>query len=229
MALGGKAVMMNWSDVAPEHHAAYYAWHNREHMITAVALPGFRRGRRFIALDADRTFFNLYEVDELAVLASPDYMARTSRPSELTRSTTQHVRNAIRGLAHVRYTRGAALGGVMLTLRLGPAAGRAAELEAFLAGTALPAALADSPAVLAAHLCIVDPAASSVMTPERKGRPTAIPEWAVCVEGVTRAALERAADAHLSESALRRHGAGDGGVRGVYAFEMMAIHGAPGD
>ena len=29
----GQAVMVNWSDVAPEHRHAYYEWHSREHMV----------------------------------------------------------------------------------------------------------------------------------------------------------------------------------------------------
>jgi hypothetical protein len=52
----GAAVMINWSDVAPEHRGACYEWHSREHMVGRVALPGFRRGRRYIAAKASRDF-----------------------------------------------------------------------------------------------------------------------------------------------------------------------------
>ena len=52
--LAGKAVMVNWSDVAPENRHAYYEWHSCEHMLGRVALPGFVRGRRYIAAQASR-------------------------------------------------------------------------------------------------------------------------------------------------------------------------------
>ncbi len=74
----GQGVMINWSDVAPEHRAAYYEWHSREHMVGRVAINGFQRGRRYIAVDAQRDFFNFYEVDDLAVLTG----CRLSRQGE---------------------------------------------------------------------------------------------------------------------------------------------------
>jgi hypothetical protein len=224
MALSGNAIMINWSDVAPENRRAYYEWHNREHMLTAVAIPGFQRGRRFIALQADRTFLNLYEVDDIAVFSGPDYTQRTARPSDLTRRTTQYVRNAIRGLARVRFTHGKALGAVMMTLRLRAAPGREQQLEQYLVGSALPAVLEHSPEVLAAHFCVTDHGASSVVTPERQGRPTAIPDLIALIEGVTSDALEHARNAHLSESALVEHGAATPLDIGLYQLEMMATH-----
>ena len=84
MPLAGKAVMINWSDVSPEDRPAYYEWHNREHMPGAMDLPGFQRGRRYIAVDADRDFFNCYEVDDLGVLTGTAYRTKVNNPSELT-------------------------------------------------------------------------------------------------------------------------------------------------
>src|SRR5258708_1103511 len=43
--LAGRGVMINWSDVAPEHRPAYYEWHSREHMVGRVGIPGVCRGR----------------------------------------------------------------------------------------------------------------------------------------------------------------------------------------
>jgi hypothetical protein len=98
----GKAVMINWSDVAPEHRQAYYEWHGREHMVGRVAIPGFRRGRRYIAAQASRDFLVCYEVEDVAVLTSKAYLDKANTPSPLTRRTTPYVRNSTRGLAHVR-------------------------------------------------------------------------------------------------------------------------------
>src|SRR5918911_764759 len=104
--LAGQAVMVNWSDVAPEHRHAYYEWHSREHMVGRVALPGFCRGRRYIAAQANRDFLVCYEVDNIAVLSGSAYLEKANAPSELTRKTTPFVRNSNRALAVVQLSLG---------------------------------------------------------------------------------------------------------------------------
>jgi hypothetical protein len=49
MALAGEGAICIWNDILPEHRAEFYAWHNEEHMPERVGIPGFRRGRRYIA------------------------------------------------------------------------------------------------------------------------------------------------------------------------------------
>src|SRR5262249_27339955 len=109
--LAGKAVMINWSDVAPEHRPAYYEWHSREHMVGRVTIPGYQRGRRYLAAQAQRDFLVMYEVDDLAVVTGADYLAKANKPSPLTQRTTQYVRNAVRGLALVKVSFGIGTGG----------------------------------------------------------------------------------------------------------------------
>jgi len=88
----GKAVMINWTDVAPEHRAQYDAWHCHEHMVGRVAIPGFQRGRRYQAVRAQRDFLTMYEVNNLNVLTGADYLAKANAPSELTLRTTPLVK-----------------------------------------------------------------------------------------------------------------------------------------
>ena len=80
----GNAVMINWSDVAPEHRSAYYEWHSREHMVGRVAIPGFKRGRRYIAAQASRDFLVCYEVEDVSVLTSKAYLDKANAPSALS-------------------------------------------------------------------------------------------------------------------------------------------------
>src|ERR1044071_717027 len=102
--LAGRAVMINWSDVAKQDRHAYYEWHSREHMVGRVAIPGFRRGRRYIAARASRDFLVCYEVANIGVLTSKAYLDKANAPSALTQRTTPFVRNSSRGLAAVRTT-----------------------------------------------------------------------------------------------------------------------------
>ena len=218
--LAGRGVMINWSDVAPEHRAAYYEWHSREHMVGRVGIPGFRRGRRYIAVRAQRDFLVLYEVDALAVLTGKDYLTKANAPSPLTQRTTPFIKNSVRGLANVRETLGIGTGGYALTLRFDPRADGEDSLGNYLAGEALPR-LADIPEITGAHLLVADKSASSQVPEERKGRPTIIPNWIVVVEGITLEALEGACDARLGTQSLRKHGCGDAVERETYSLQIM--------
>ena len=215
----GKAVMINWSDVAPEHRQAYYEWHSREHMVGRVAIPGFQRGRRYIAAQATRDFLVCYEVESVAVLTSKAYLDKANAPSALTQRTTPFVRNSTRGLARVRLSAGIGTGGCALTLRFDPEPGREDELQAYLA-EALPA-IADRADMTGAHLCVADVEASSIVPVERQGRPTTIPNWIVVLEGVTLEAVNGACDGHLSADLLRTHGGTAAVQRDTYQLQIM--------
>jgi hypothetical protein len=115
--LAGEAVVAIWNGIAPEARAEFYDWHHNEHMPERVGIPGFRRGRRYVALDAAThpEFFTLYEVDAMPVLQGSDYANRLNAPTPWTRRVTAQFRDTARGLARVLESVGA--GGVLLTLR----------------------------------------------------------------------------------------------------------------
>ena len=215
--LAGKAVMVNWSDVAPEHRHAYYEWHCREHMVGRVALPGFVRGRRYIAAKASRDFLVCYEVEGLEVLTSKAYLDKANAPSELTRRTTPFVKNSSRALARVKHTLGVGTGGCALTLRFDAAPGDEARLERHLA-TQLACAV-DIPEITGAHFCVADLEASAIVPVERQGRPTTVPRWIVIVEGVTLEAVNAACDAHLA--GLESHGCAGAVERDTYTLQIL--------
>ena len=217
--LAGKAVMINWSDVAPEHRPAYYEWHSREHMVGRVAIPGYQRGRRYLAAQAERDFLVMYEVDDLSVVTGPDYLAKANNPSPLTQRTTPFISNSVRGLATVMASFGLGTGGFALTLRFDPRAGGEDELNRYLMGSAL-VSVAARPDFTGAHLMVADRAASTMVPVERKGRPTAIPNWIILVEGVSLDAVNSACDAHLTAEALRRHGSTDSITRDTYSLQL---------
>ena len=49
MALAGQGVLAIWNGIADEAEADFVAWHVREHIPERVAVPGFLRGRRYVA------------------------------------------------------------------------------------------------------------------------------------------------------------------------------------
>ena len=215
----GQGVMINWSDVAPEHRAAYYEWHSREHMTGRVAIKGFQRGRRYLAVDAQRDILNFYEVDDLAVLTGADYLAKANAPSPLTQRTTPFVKNSVRGISRVKKSLGIGTGGYALTLRFDPVNDAADGLERYL-GDAF-AKLAAIPEIVGVHLLVADPSASTIVPVERKGRPTIIPNWIIVMEGISIAALESACDAHLGPDALRAHGCAQEIARETFSLQLV--------
>src|SRR4051812_36093727 len=117
MSLAGLGAVTIWHDLTPEAHDDFYEWHNREHMPERVGIPGFRRGRRYVAIRGEPKFFNLYEADSAEVLAGQDYLNRLNAPTPWTRRVIPNFRNVARGVCRVAFTNGVGSGGVMLTLR----------------------------------------------------------------------------------------------------------------
>jgi len=162
--LAGEAVVAIWNGIAPEGRDEFYAWHLNEHMPERVGIPGFRRGRRYIADDAETfpEFFTLYEADTMQVLQGQDYANRLNAPTPWTRSATAHFRDTFRSLARVVESRGPGLGAALLTIRFD-----IDEVEALLP---LLRAAASAPRVCGAHLCAADRDASAVRTAESRDR-----------------------------------------------------------
>ena len=221
----GKGIMINWNNVAPEHRPAYDAWHCHEHMVGRLKIPGFMRGRRYIAHQAHqarRNFLTMYEVADLSVLTGADYLAKANAPSALTLRTTPLVLDSIRGLARVRMSLGVGTGGCALTLRFDPLQEREQTLEHYLVDSALPA-IAQRVDIAGAHLIVADRDASSMTPVERQGRPTTLPNWIVLVEGFTFDAVSRAADAVLSDTQLTAQGCAPGMARDSYSLQFMQL------
>jgi hypothetical protein len=218
--LAGSGVMINWSDVAPEHRMAYYEWHCREHMLGRVAIHGFIRGRRYLSIQAKRDFLIIYEVKDLTVLTGQDYLAKANRPSALTQRTTPVIKNSIRGLCQVKASFGIGVGGYAMTLRFEPHPGAEMQWEQYLKNKALPQ-IAENPEIMGAHWLQADTAASREVPVERQGRPTVIPNGVVVLEGVSRLALENAATQWFSESVLVAQGCSSVSETELYALQIM--------
>lgn len=219
----GRGIMINWNNVAPEHRAAYDAWHCGEHMVGRLTIPGFLRGRRYIAAipeQARRNFLTMYEVMDLEVLTGADYLAKANNPSPLTLRTTPLVRDSVRGLARVRASHGLGTGGCALTLRFDPHPGAEDALEHHLAQQALPQ-IAQRPDIAGAHLIVADRAASSMTPVERQGRPTTLPNWIVLIEGFTVDAVNAAGSNELADSMLHAKGCANSVERDVYRLQFM--------
>ncbi len=208
--LAGEAVVAIWNGITPQGRAEFYDWHLHEHMPERVGIPGFRRGRRYIATDAatQPEFFTLYETDTMQVLQGQDYAGRLNAPTPWTKSATSQFRDTFRALARVVESRGPGMGAALLTLRF--------DLVSPAPMLALLRHAAKAPRITGAHLCAADDAASGVRTAETRGR-TDIqtpPAWFLLVEATDAEMLAPVLpDAHLTAAGASRI------VRGSYRLE----------
>src|SRR5688572_12170311 len=115
--LGNAAVAM-WWDVAPEMRAEWEDWHSSEHMPERLAIPGFLRGTRWIALSGEPSYFVCYEVESLATMTGGAYLQSLNNPTPWSRKMMPHHRNMVRSLCLVRDGYGGGIAKVMATVRL---------------------------------------------------------------------------------------------------------------
>ena len=183
MSLAGTGAVAIWHDIAPEGRNEFYAWHGKEHMPERTGIPGFLRGRRYVAIDGQPEFFNLYETDSPRTITGPDYLVRLNQPTAWTVSTVKYFRGVARSLCEVAASFGEGQGGLIATFRYSIEDARADGHRKRMAEVALPA-LAHAAGVAGCHLLIADEAASAVDTAERNVRAekNLIPRWVVLVE-----------------------------------------------
>jgi hypothetical protein len=219
-ALLGQAAVVIFNDVAPEGREAFYRWHDREHIPERLAIPGFRRGRRFGRRGRSPEWLTLYEADDLAVLTSPAYLARLNAPTPATVSAVAHFRNTSRSICRVVHSVGDSTGGHVLALPLRVPAERGDELTRTLLERAFPRVI-DTTGIVACHLFAADMTASFARTTESKGRAFDVPPWTVLCEASTAEAAAAVMNAVQEELAPHGIDVHEGGA--VYALEICRL------
>ena len=60
-------------EIKPEREEEFNRWYNEEHVPERLAIPGFRKARRFKAVEGEPKYLALYELDSPAVLETETY------------------------------------------------------------------------------------------------------------------------------------------------------------
>jgi hypothetical protein len=217
MPLAGTGAIAIWNDILPESRDAFFEWHSREHMPERLSIPGFLRGRRFAAINADIEFVTLYESPDVGIYSSDAYKARLGQPTPWSREVLPGFRNNLRGVCRVGYTAAHADGGFLWTLRLDESEGRRDELIRALSERLLPP-LIERPKVTGVHLLVCDQSLSGTNTALQRGRTITAPNIIVMIEG-SAAEGPRKAGEDLTDEVLSENGAAQGGKRGLYNLE----------
>jgi hypothetical protein len=177
----GAAAMLLFFDIAPEAIAEHDDWHTHEHLPERLSIPGFLRGTRWAALRPGQPrYFVIYEVRDVGILASQDYLARLNNPTPWTSKMMQHYRGMTRGLCSVTGKAGSGWGNAALVVRFSPA-GDAAALRGRLKNEVMPR-LAVRPGLGGCYL--FESAAAAPMTREQsiRGQDAGV-DWVLVATG----------------------------------------------
>jgi hypothetical protein len=184
IALMGAGAVLVWNDVSEDGRGEFYDWHDKEHIPERLAIPGFRRGRRYSKPNHSPEWFTMYEAEDLSVVTSPEYLARLNTPSPATQRTLKYFRNTSRAVCRLACSMGSSSGGHMLTMRLQAPNGQDEPLCRLAMETLFPRAL-ELTGVVACHLYAADQSASHADTAESRTREFDVPPWVLLAEAST--------------------------------------------
>jgi hypothetical protein len=215
----GQAALAMWWDMAPPMREEFEHWHSHEHFAERLALPGFLRASRWADAGGGEGFFVLYELAAYEALSSPEYLASLNAPSAWSRKLMPHHRRMVRSPCRVLASRGAAVAGHALTIRLSPGNGAGEALRRHL--SAQVQQLPTQPGLAGAHLLQTAAPALAPTTEQRlRGLADRAADWIFVVSGYEAGALQALAAGPLSAAALLANGAADGTTAGLYGLRL---------
>ena len=217
----GRAAVAIWFDVAAAMQREVEDWHSHEHMPERLAIAGFLRGSRWIAVSGKPSYFVLYEAASLGAITGSAYLARLNKPTPWSRKMMPQHRNMVRGVCRVRARYGRGLGHALATVRFSPA--RSTSLRQWLRADALPRLCARK-GLTSAHLLESQPMPQRQSVEQKIRGGDAAADWVLLVGGYDADAVRRVVNNELGAGALTRHGAAPGAVASVYrlAYSLNA-------
>ncbi|WP_136685956.1 hypothetical protein [Falsirhodobacter xinxiangensis] len=189
MPLVGNGIVAIWNDILPETRDSFFEWHPREHMQERMGVPGFLRGRRYIAVDGGIEFLTLYEAVEPELLTSEAYRQRLANPTEWSLSVLPSFRSNLRGVCRIVESHGYADGGFMLTVRFTAGPDSDAGISAAIAD------LVEQPRIVGVHFIRCDKDLSGGNQSLQRGRTISVPDCVLMIEASTREELAELVDA----------------------------------
>ncbi|HTR85908.1 MAG TPA: hypothetical protein VMI56_15615 [Reyranella sp.] len=217
MALRGKGMLVVFSEVKARHERDFNEWYNREHIDERVNMPGFRRARRYVAVNGSPKYLATYECSKVGDLATPAYLAVLADQTPWTQATMARFTRFNRYAFNIRVDLTHGIGGALTTVRFAPDAARRRDLIAWLRDTALPG-FVKRPGMLGASAGEDDlETANAPAKQNSKGyKPVEQAEWIVMLEGADPKATEAATRALFKPTALRRFGVAQPATIGTY-------------
>ena len=142
MPLHGKGMLIVFNEVKARDERDFNEWYNREHIDERVNLPGFRRGRRYVAVRGSPKYLATYECDTVEDLATPGYLALLANQTPWTQAVMANFTQFNRLTLRVQVDLAHGVGGAVAAVRFVPDPRERKALVDWLHETALPKAIA---------------------------------------------------------------------------------------
>jgi hypothetical protein len=211
-----RAVLAVWTDISPESEGAFNEWYYREHIPERLAVPGFLRGRRFMALEGGPKYFACYDLADAGVPVSDAYLQRLNNPTETTCRIMPRFRNMTRAICSVNSYHGRGTGASLLTIQVRPKPDIKPELRALIAQDLLPSLSAQA-GIVSMQLWLADNTPTPV-TRERelRGVDDGTIDWAVVIEAISPDSAGTAAERLLRITSPLNYMTAEPPVRAIY-------------
>lgn len=95
-------ILIVWTDVPRDIEADFNHWYDHEHLPDRIQrMPGFLRGRRYVAMSGAPQFLTLYDLQSTAVMLSDAHTQLRQHRTERDRFFVPQFRNTIKGICDV--------------------------------------------------------------------------------------------------------------------------------
>lgn len=122
----GSALLMVWAEVPVEKEGDFNRWYNNEHLAERLAVPGVLSAARYQSgTPGAPKHLAMYELEDIGVLDSAEYLAARSSPTEWTRQAspevigTTYIRNTYTQIFPAEVKAEAAQSGMAEALQIG--------------------------------------------------------------------------------------------------------------
>ena len=214
MALFGKGMLLVLNEVKRRDEADFTEWYNREHIDERIALPGFKRARRYVAVRGSPKFLATYECSKVGDLATPGYLALLANQSPWSQRVMNRFTRFKRMTLRIQLDLTTGIGGSLTVVRFEPKAG--SRLIAWLREN-LPKAVA-MPGMVGAAAAENDLKAANAPA-QKQGFDyprTEEAEWVLLLESGEPEAGEAAARKLFTTKALKQFGVSKPPIVGSY-------------
>ncbi|HEX9326154.1 MAG TPA: hypothetical protein VF915_06525 [Reyranella sp.] len=219
MPLHGKGMLIVFCEVKARDERDFNEWYNREHIDERVNLPGFHRGRRYVAVRGTPKYLAAYECDTVEDLATPGYLALLANQTPWTQAVMAKFTKFTRLTVRVQADLAHGVGGAVAAVRFVPDPRSRKALVEWLNETALPKAIARSGMVGAMAAENDLEVAHAPLQAKSMDHPRADEaEWVALLEGADAGTVGAAARAAFTLPKLRNFGVTVAPTIGTYRF-----------
>ena len=219
MPLHGKGMLIVFNQVKTRDEQDFNEWYNREHIDERVNLPGFHRGRRYVAVRGSPRYLATYECDTVGDLATPGYLALLANQTPWTQAVMARFTKFNRLTVRVQVDLAHGSAGAVAAVRFTPDPRDRKALVAWLGETTLPKAIA-RPGMVGAMAGENDlEVAHAPLQAKSMDHPKADEaEWVVLLEGADAGTVGAAARATFTLPKLKNFGVTAAPTIGTYRY-----------